>query len=69
MVGIGYRYGICYLCIMLVGVMYYLCVVKSTNVLLLMMKDMSMGSPMQSRPSRFCEDEHDNKKLDLEIRR
>ena len=42
---------------------------KSTNVVLLMMKDMSMGSPMQSRPSRFCEDEHDNKKLDLEIRR
>ena len=53
---------------MLVGVMYYLCVVKSTNVMLLMMKDMSMGSPMQSRPSRFCEDEHDNKKLDLDRR-
>ena len=32
MVGIGYRYGICYLCIMLVCVIYYLYVVKSTCV-------------------------------------
>ena len=32
MVGLGYRYGICYLCIMLVCVIYYLYVVKSTCV-------------------------------------
>ena len=32
MVGIGYRYGMGYLCIMLVCVIYYLYVVKSTCV-------------------------------------